>query len=141
MNVVRTPFEVLFIANGVFPKPRLPDASFAAFLLRLRHLRFRQACLGLLTCELRFDLLQAERIPIITGRQLHDEMPMIGQQHVRHNRKRMLFLNGSDRVAKEGATMIGGQNRSSSVRNDGEVKRPTGHKVSPIVRHRFLKAG
>ena len=33
MNVIRAPFEVLFIPNGVFLESRLPYTAFAAFSL------------------------------------------------------------------------------------------------------------
>jgi energy-coupling factor transporter ATP-binding protein EcfA2 len=138
VDVVRAPFEIVFIANHVLPEPRLPDSAFTTLPLRLGDLRFGEAGVEPQLTELSFDLLHPQRVAIVPGRQLHHQMPVIRQQDSRHQRKRMPLPHRLDGLPQKGPPVIDRQDGSASIRNDGEEERPTRNKPPPKVRHHNL---
>ena len=135
MNVIGTAFEVIFITHDVLPEPGLPNSAFSSSALRLRDRGFGQTSREPLIAELGFDLFHAQRVAFVIARQLHHQMPVIGEQYVRHERKRMALANGLNCPAQKRPPGICGKNRTPRVSDHGKEKRPTRHKPTSIIRH------
>ena len=101
----------------------------------LRDAGFRQAGREPLIAELGFDLFHPQGVPIVAGRQLHDKMPVIRQQHVGGECKRMPPPNRSDGPSTKRPPGVCCENSTTRVGDDGKEERPTRNKPSPIIGH------
>ena len=129
ITVLDVAAEILVVADQVFPKPTLPDASFAA---RKAH---RASQLGLRNGfgEVDFDQPPTQRKIGVAGRQRPNRVDMIGQHHHGVDRKGVARPRKPRRLAQH--VDIVRQKASPVQQIDGEEPASAGYKGTAIIRH------
>ena len=145
MNVIDTPLQIGFVANGVFPISLLPDSAMAFLFSGGRLAQFGAASPEPRFREFFLNSHPARWVPIISWRECPDRVPMIWKKHNGDDLERMIAFDGVDRRAEAATSQVSREHPPAAVSDAREEIRSAGHIRSPIVRHeagpKFVESG